>query len=232
MLAGAVFLITPWSEFLWRSVPLLERVQFPWRLFALVFTGIAVVAGCGVAIVRQPLARGIVVAVASLAAASLAISRPRPSIVEVPEPQSAADLGNDFFAPDLANEWLPRGAKALRVRREERQPVCGVGVEAAEYAYGVSGLSCRIQSREASHIVLPHYFFPLGWSATLDGNPATLRPNAAGLMQVDLPANAAGIIEVRWRTTPSKWIGLTISLASVMGFAGLLVWQRRGRSNR
>jgi hypothetical protein len=43
--AGAVFLMTPLSEPLWRWVPLLVTVQFPWRLGVVTSTGLAVLGG-------------------------------------------------------------------------------------------------------------------------------------------------------------------------------------------
>jgi hypothetical protein len=227
LLIAALLLITPWSEFLWRSAPLLERIQFPWRLFSLVYVGVAIVGGVAVASLRQAAARGLVATSVGLAAVGLAWSRPAPAIEEFQEPASAADLAGVYLAPDLANEWLPRGAKPLRIAAAARVPRCGPGAAATDYAFGHSGLTCRVTTREPSHVVLPHYYFPAGWRATLDEQPLALRPTAAGLMRVDLPAHASGVLTVRWHTTRSKWNGLALTTASLVTFAGLLFWYRR-----
>jgi len=232
LLLASLWLITPWSEPAWRLLPLLERIQFPWRLFSLVYFGIAVVAGCGVATMRRTSAQVLVTLVIGLTAGALAWGRPAPKIVEIHEPQSAEEIADEFFAPDIANEWMPRGAKVLKLSVAQRHPLNGPGVTTSDYQFGLAGIRCNVTTPKPAQVVLPHYYFPHGWIATLDSKPVALRPNSAGLMRIDLPTTSSGVLEIRWTTTPSKWIGLAITTATLLAFAGLLAWDRRRRPER
>jgi len=70
-----------------------------------------------------------------------------------------------------------------------------------------------------------------GWSASVNGQPASFQPSAEGLLAVDVPAGTPATIECRYRV-PGLLLGATLSGVT----AGLLVlatWQTRpGRARR
>ena len=222
---GSLFLITPQSSAIWDYLPLLERIQFPWRLLTLVSIGMAGMACLSVAGIRSThvqagLTLGLIAVITGLA-----VNRSNLRHESVPDIPIAASIADLFFAPDLANEWLPRGAKILRTPKTHRKPYSQESsAEIESYRILTGAITCHVKTDSAAMVVLPHYYFPLGWSAHFNGRTISLSHQQDGLMQVRLPAQADGILHIQWHTTRTKWIGVGISLAScLLGIIGV-VW--------
>ena len=67
--------------------------------------------------------------------------------------------------------------------------------------------------------MLPHFWFPVGWTATLDGAPVSLERTPLGLMRLSLAT--PGLLEVRFGATPGRWLGIAVSalVLAMMTFA-------------
>jgi len=216
------FLMTPASAAIWRSVRPLQRLQFPWRILSVLTVLLAMAAGAMLPWRFEKLRAAVVVLVI---AAMCALSR-RYTVYELDEqftaPGSVEELAARNFQPDLCDEWLPRGA-AKEIAAEVRAgPAPGGDCRIEHFTRTQGRLSCLVQTTGASHIVLPHYWFPVGWRATLAGRPVPLARDERGLMRIDLPAQSRGRLKVTFWRTPMRTAGLLVSAVALLAGIALL----------
>jgi uncharacterized membrane protein len=228
-----LFLMTPASRIVWEHLAVLQKVQFPGRALAVLTPAMACVIGAIGGTTRwdrRHAALGLLTL--ALAAWSLAHA-PLPRARRFVPVASAADIATGYFRPDLADEWLPRGATNVR-RHLARQPsVWGSGCALADFRREQGLLAVRVQGGPTGCIVtMPHFFFPVGWRATLDGSEgaATLGRTPNGLMQVRVAPGHGGALEVVFGMTPMRRLGWGVTaLAATVGLGVLaLLGRRRG----
>lgn len=221
---ASLFLISRQSAGLWDHLPLLGRIQFPWRLLSLVSVSMGGLAGLATFARRVTKLRSLVTLVLCGILAWTAATRAHPKPIRYSEPRTARDIADHFFAPDLADEWLPRDAQSFQMSLEQRQPMMQPPAKVSDYRSEQGVLACQLQTTAKSSVVLPHYYFPVGFAATLNGTAVTLKRTNLGLMRVDVPADFEGTLQVSWSTTPAKQAGLLVSLVTLL--VGLLALMR------
>lgn len=212
---GSLFLITPQSVWLWDHLPLLERLQFPWRLLSIATLTLAALAAAFLSMFYQPLSRWAAWFVLSTILIFPIASRPHYPTVPSREFRTASAIADQFFAPDLADEWLPVSAKRIVANRSQLHPVPGSDVTVSNYQLAQGLLTCDVETTNDSAVLLPHYYFPVGWVASLNNKPIELVAGRRGLMEARLPAKAKGQIRVQWTMTPARQLGLGLSLATL-----------------
>lgn len=213
-----LWLMTSSSRWVWEHVGLLGRMQFPWRLFSVSTTTLVFAAAAWPEWpwprVRAGAATMLVLGLLLCATNYLRL----PKAVPISLASSAAELVNVFYAPDRAHEWVPNGA-ALVLGRGNQQP-SAFGQGAVDSFRRVQGhLSCQVRADGATSIVLPHYYFPVGWQATLVGDPIPLSANRQGLMRIDLPPGSTGLLELRFHMTPWRRRGWYVTALSAVALA-------------
>jgi len=226
-----VLLMSPGSALVWRYAPLLHRLQFPWRILSVLTVLTAALAG---AVLPWRRAEYRTAAMAALVLAMFAFSWQYTAYRldrTVRLPQDAAALQVGFFAPDLCHEWLPRGAQIDISMQDAASPVAGEGCEVRDFQRRQGRLSCRVRARADSFVILPHYYFPVGFRATLSGRTLAIQPDNRGLMKIDLPAESEGVLEVTFSQTPMRTWGLIASAGCLAALLGLcLVYGRAERA--
>jgi hypothetical protein len=104
-----------------------------------------------------------------------------------------------------------------------------LAVTATRYAPGAIDLALDQPAPDGSALVVSENFYP-GWTATVDGRPATIGRADYTLIGVELPAGAR-TVSLRFDSAPyhvGKRITLAALLAALLGwFAGWLVDRRR-----
>jgi hypothetical protein len=160
---GTTWLMHASSRVVWEAFPLLPFLQFPWRFLVVLTVALAALGGCLALGGRVVLMAGL-----ALHGWTLWHVVPTPLLRDYLHPATARELATEFVAPDVADEWLPRGAARLRPPNVPTWPTCSgrCRVEGYERAAGV--LRADVVAEQPSDVVLPHYFFPVGWSATFD----------------------------------------------------------------
>lgn len=229
LLGANLFLMTPQSAWLWNTLPLLRRIQFPWRLLSFVSLAMAGLAGMSLQEINQRTWRGVSFTLLACLLLWPALSHSPPKLTRNVEPRSASEIAEQFFAPDLADEWLPRDAKNLRINPRTRRVISSPSAEVRDFQIQQTGLECTLKTREKSSVVLPHYYFPVGFSASLNGETIPLLSNPSGLMRVDVPAGYSGNLRVVWHTTRAKQLGAAISFLTAFIGTGLLIYGHRNR---
>jgi hypothetical protein len=212
----SVFLMTPYSRFLWDQIGLLQRLQFPWRLLAIVTVALAGVSGPALFFTpRRFRVFSAVVIISATWVPSLQYTARRPSM-QFEVPKTAADIAQGFVAPDLRGEWLPRGASTIFDQGVPTQASWHEGVAAGDCRREYARFSCDVETTAGGSITLPHYYFPVGWSASLAGEELTLSPDRNGLMTVRLPPGSRGALVVLFRMTPARRLGWLLTLAALV----------------
>jgi hypothetical protein len=218
----SVFLMHPASQAVWDTLPLLHRVQFPWRFLVVVTVATGALAGCVAAATRPLLALG----AAALLVVTLRL--PPPLLFRYPYPHRAADMVSFYVAPDFQHEWLPAGAWAIR--DPHVATLCTPGCTAALVERAQGRLQLAVDAAGTASVTVPHYYFPVGWHATLDGVPIALGATPEGLMRVAVPHG--GTLVITFHTTPAKRLGVLVSAVVLAGWGLAGILARGGNSAR
>jgi hypothetical protein len=215
----AAFMMGPASHPVWEALPFFHRVQFPWRLAVVVTVAVSALAGCTPAYARR-LGDMAMAATVWTSLSVIPYGRQYP-IVDTP-----AAIRATFVRSDAADEWLPRGArpfKADKVPREARCDPPDCRVERFEREPG--RLRAEVTTVGPASLVLPHYWFPVGWRATRDGVPLALVRTGDGLMRVEVPAGG-GVVDVTFSMTPKRRLGVAVSAVTLVLLLVLLAIPR------
>jgi hypothetical protein len=213
-----LFLMNSRSQWLWEHLPLLSRLQFPWRLFTLLTIALACLSSA-VFLFERAATRRLLAGVFIPLLFLQMLFNSQITAQPVNLPTTAAEIANVYVAPDIQNEWLPRGA--VDFGPGQWQPQASEGVEVRAFQRRQGQLLCDFAARRAGRLILPHYYFPTGWHATLDGQPISLQRTTQGLMAFAVPPTEQGRLEVRFTSTPARRAGLWISLLTVVASVGL-----------
>ena len=222
---GAALLVLALLAGVWPgfwSLPLIAKVQFPWRAMALGEFALVTVIGVAPALTPRRLA----LAGAALVFANPALLTTARMLAQPPAPVAAAAPAEALYTP----EYLPAGM--LRIERGMPVPKVGfdtlralplvAGAGASAEADPVSGaLALRLAPGPARTLIARRFYFP-SWQASCDGRPAAVHPiGPARLAAIDVPAGASSC-SLAIGLTPAERLGWWISLASGLALAAWL----------
>jgi uncharacterized membrane protein len=228
VLAACAFaFMLPWSAPVWRHLPLLPTIQFPWRLLAIVTVAAALLVACAAARLadsRAPVvARGLAAAALLLFAANLLVSWLdilAPSTLDSVE---AARRAADRERQDVT-EYLPRDA-FRRPKGDEpalhvpRATTLAPGGKVDVAAWEPTRRMLVVRTPQASRLRVGTFFYT-GWRATVDGESVPIIVGPYGVIEIGVPAGQH-LVEVRFESTLLRQAGLALSLTS--GLA-LVAW--------
>jgi hypothetical protein len=224
------FLMTPASAPIWEIARPLQRLQFPWRIFSIVSVLAGFAAGCQLIWfnrrVHALLAAFIVLVLFALSFEYTTFRLDS----RFSTPANAHELLNENFAPDLRNEWLPITANANVPMSLRSVPIQGPGVIVSGFKREQGLLTCQVRTDQSSFVILPHYYFPVGWSALFQDSPIALKHDHLGLMKVELPANTEGELLITFHGTPMRKIGLWVAFTALLITIGLYLSLRNAYS--
>jgi hypothetical protein len=228
---GSTLLLLRVSEPLWQLIPLLPKIQFPWRILTLLTLGLS---GLGAVWVLgagklQSIAVGLLLAL-------LVWSYPNKSlrVESFPLPARPADLAQMNYAPDRENEWVPRGARTFPVLLPQApgyppNPYREIATSATDcqadgFERSQSRLVVDIDASPGCVVTLPHYYFPVGWTASLAGREIPIE-NQEGRMALRFPDGARGNVVLIFGHTPARRAGLWVSFLTLIVLTGLVAWE-------
>lgn len=223
------------SEPIWRALPLLQTIQFPWRLLGAM--GVLTAWLVGLTLGRPPpgtrLPRAALWLVALPIGAAFALSVQQIYTSYHPYGPWMEDRRQwDRTEGVPAREYVPRDvAYGEQLHRMTFDPslreVSRRGdAEVRWQQWTPHTRRARVRAGAAGvTLVLPIFRFP-GWEATVDGAPASIDgANARKLIEVTVPAGTHELV-VRNRPPASRRTGTWISLAGLLA-ALLLAWRPR-----
>ena len=245
---GYVFMNTPTSAPLWRSIPLIGYTQFPWRLLGLASMLLACMTGMGALMLWRALPAGTwrwlllsgIVIVLSLYGLPWSFTAYHDAI-EASDMRDAQRFERESGKAALGSytEYLPRTADLalldplrLAGRYAESDVIArleasdSLTIEAATW-HG-TGAELRLSSKTAQTLVFDWLYVP-GWRATLDGRSLAVSPSPAGLVALDAPA---GEFELNLRLQPTtiQSVAGIISGIGASVLIALLLWRRTSES--
>ncbi|MHB0875581.1 MAG: 6-pyruvoyl-tetrahydropterin synthase-related protein [Anaerolineae bacterium] len=206
---AAIGWLLQWSASapLWRHLPLLGFLQFPWRLMGLFWLGWSLLLGMGLesAAEKWPRIRRYSAAVAVATVACLAVA----GMARLPTATVAAANGREWqvemWRHDVAigqvgatwtAEYVPiwvsvdRSAVPGDPVATDRPPQYALptGTTVVPESVGYGRTIVRVTAGEPLRLSLHGFYFP-GWVATIDGRPVATEPYTdLGLLSVGVPA--------------------------------------------
>lgn len=232
-IALCTFMMSEVSQGIWAKIEPLQRLQFPWRLQTLTTILMAALAG---AVPQLPWRFVRFALVAGVVATALGFSRDYTEyqvLARLRVPPTAESLIDSYIAPDVRNEWMPKGASLDVGRLRRRLPDSQGDVVVSNYQLRQGQLTLRVDSGAGGAVRLPHYYFPVGWRASLDGQPLKLDADAFGLMRIEIPQSAHGLLKVNFTMTPMRRWGLIVSgLTLMLGALFCVLYARRLKSSQ
>jgi hypothetical protein len=234
-------LMLPLSLPVWDNLPLVEFIQFPWRLLGPATLLLAVLAGAGIARLperwRWPGAvlsgtAMLLLALPWLFPGSLErLADPTPPAVIEHEMETGAlgtTAAGDYLPVQVAQ--LPPADRLLPLYQTAApnyliprldQTRLPVEVAILEANYGLTEATIRYRSEAAFTAVFHWFYFP-GWRAELNGRAHPFgASDPEGLIQLDLPAGEHslhlkfGSTPLRRAATAVSWLSLLLLLATV-----------------
>lgn len=240
-LATAVytFLMTAASTPVWANLPLIEYVQFPWRLLGPAALMLALLAGASVdAVMRQSSSGSLhfVIAAGFITALVLADltwldmrycpGLAAPTVADI----QAFERDSVTIGTTAKGEYLP-----LTVTYLPEEPVTTPFLPLPETAVLQSVTANPLRYQAAIHAMEPftltaNVFDYAGWQAAVDEQSVTITPEVGtGLITIPVPAGDH-TIDIRFGSTPLRSRADLISLVSLILLVLLMVSKRRLRS--
>lgn len=218
-------------------VPLAGYIQFPWRLLTLVGLATAILAGALVELAptrfgARPLVALLVIGLSTYAA--IAQLAPRKVYPDDRYLAAGGALASELADLGVATTWfgelLPTSVPYAGRGPLRRAVLYGDGLDPT----GADPADLRVEVLEwtptgvRAHVVaerpdvlLVHQFFYPGWSATIDGAPAPVRPGGRlGVLALDVPSGSHDV-ELRFGWTTPRLVGLWVSVGALGGLVAL-----------
>lgn len=212
----AIFAMTEYSVSIWRYVPLLGNIQYPWRLLMVPM----IATGYLAAMLTSLLPRWVMVGLAILAF-TLSFSYMKPVTYERRDDahylsrreftDGTSSLGNSFstiWTGWKKDRFVDRFEKPddLTIRVTRNTPL----------SYEISA-NARIDATLSFNIL----YFP-GWKAYIDGKKITISYQADGIIHVNMPSGEH-TLSVRFEETPLRLLANGISLVSLFSIFAFLL---------
>jgi hypothetical protein len=255
----AVFAMTPAAKSVWDALPLVNLLQFPWRLLALTTVSLALLAGAGASWLRDSAqdyhpdpeettrseSFGSIspyVYVVGLVIVLASFPYTRPELVPI-RPQDESPLNIiEFEAKHPDMRGMTRWSERLPVEADSPLPAQYLAGEPLARAAIVAGQGtvreqesssasafARVQADSPVRLRFYTHYFP-GWRATVDGQPVEIQPDAPnGLIGLDLPAGEHQV-QLRFTATPVRSVGAALSIVALLIIAVLWVVDPRRRN--
>ncbi|MGE5603148.1 MAG: 6-pyruvoyl-tetrahydropterin synthase-related protein [Nitrososphaerales archaeon] len=235
----ALFLMTPAAQAFWDSFPLVDLIQFPWRLLAVTVFTFALLAGFGACALDRPGETGfyaanpfVYVVALVLIVSSLPFARPQIVSLRPQDETPLAVLDFEMNFPDMRavtvwSQRLPTNADSpLIAQYLAGQPlqraaiVAGAG-EILEQSARALAAQARVRADGPVALRFYTYYFP-GWRATVDGRPVEIRADGPnGLIGLDVPTGVHDV-QVAFGTTLPRIAGQLLSGVGVLLLAILV----------
>ena len=246
--AGCLYLTLPISTWIWESVPLLQFLQFPWRMLGLATFSLAFLAGFGTEtilnFIRAPFIRSLVpallVGLSVLYIFPWQYSNYYSSIDQSIFGMTKFESDSGYLGTTSTAEYLPIQVDSLPsdsqikkahsgVKLQTDELPVGAAVEAADYRPLTYDLI--LNSNKPFKAKFNTFYFD-GWRAWIDDESAPIVvTDDEGLISIDIPAGRHEL-HVHFAQTPVRLISRLITLVSLF-LIGTMIWviRRRGAAD-
>ena len=224
-LLSAILMLNVSAPF-WNLVPLVDVIQFPWRLLSLVVFASAILA----AFVIQKSNQGQIVALIIILAAviSTAVYTKPKAFVERPDSFYSTNEGTTTVRDEYMPIWVfekPdfRADQKIEIYQGDAR-IISQQIRPAKYNF-------TIESSSSNKVKVNTIYFP-GWQVDVDGTRQTTDyRNKYGLITFELKKGRHEVI-IKYGKTPVHLISEIVSLLSFFGIGGYLLylWRKQNSS--
>jgi len=232
-LAGifSFFMISRASEFVWRLVPVLQQIQFPWRwLSPLSVLGVSSFALAIYAFVRDggKLVRPVVYAGILIVLASLIYDWTQTIVWAGGQTRSEFQHRIDnLMEPPFAEYWRPVWAKEAALLNRSQVSIDGRDPDIETWETETRKFT--ISEGKAGQARIGTYYYP-HWRAEVNNIPTTVEINKEGVMIVAIPAERSEVT-LHFDEPARNVMALFVSVSSWFVTLFLLFWSMRRRAN-
>jgi hypothetical protein len=235
----------------WRLLPEMTFLQFPWRLLAVL--GCVFGAGCALALRRYQVAIPLSIALSLLIAAVSAPLALRPfrqgcEIDDFPQQRlvlfashhgvgptdeyTPTEADNDQLRWDDPSWWLSSNANAPGPHTVPNPAATILDYDQPppleQTVSGQAPTHLQLDLPYPQWLILNLRDYP-AWNILVNGRKATHMQRDDGLVALSLPSGASDI-EVRWRRLPDVWLGDGVTLCALVTFGWIVMRSRRIRA--
>jgi hypothetical protein len=215
-----IFLMTPYSDPLWRLLPLSEFVQFSWRLLALAALLSSIMGG--LVVERLNLRGKTALVLCLLVVLSSYNFIGLRGAIDFDEgelsPQGVRDFNTGLT---YRGEYLPRGAKMLPIKTRRVEAVEGPAVITA-IKEECKSLEFEVTVPSDSTLRIETYYFP-GWTAYVDGAKTEIQKDENGLLLLKVPPGRHSVL-VRFEDTEIRRFANILSVVALFVLIGISVY--------
>lgn len=211
----SVFFMLPVSRPVWEIIPLFSYVQYPWRFLAFAVFGISVVVGQAVYVFRARIFRfttaalliGLVIAVESKRfVPQYTYDRPAGDFETREEIRfRVSRISDEYLPPDVPRPQKPEEVISDTIAQS---PLYTMELQQQSDTYG----KFRFDTRTGAPVKINTAYFP-GWRYIVNVTEATPVVEN-GLPVINIPKEDS-VLQMRFKNTPVRAIGNTISLLSL-----------------
>ena len=231
----SLFFATAAARWAWELLPVLQKVNLPWRLLEPLSASAAVASAAAAAVLARPgaaapLRAGGAILLAGIGLFGLVFDG---SLSAANGKITAAECRAAI--PQFARKeayFLPKGARHASEMAETPPLACDQPCGVAVVEHAPSRRRIRVAAQTPVHLAVRTYYFP-GWTARIvDGGSTERLPIGAepgtGRIVVEVPPGDH-VIELRFGSTPPRLAGGAISVLSLGAWA-IWIGARRRRS--
>ncbi len=214
----SVFLIHPRSEFIWRLIPPLEYLQFPWRFLMLIILSTSFLSGSIFTLVKNKKVWWVMVILVVLF--NFSYFRPE-RFLSVTDSELLTGAHWDKQIKRSIYDYLPIFAKEPPAELAESPYEILTGeAQISNFMKGTDWINFDIDVKEHTILRLSQYYFP-EWIVKIDGKEANIdyENNNLGLMTLII-GEGKHQVEAYLQDTPIRIISNWMTVA---GFSGLVL---------
>lgn len=216
------FLMSDVSKIIWTRIPLIDVIQFPWRLLSLIVFISAILAAILVDSYKNPKIASLLIIVASVIS-TLTLTTPK-TFVNFPD----VYYQTNEDSTTARDEYLPIWVKAKLPGRANDKFVKNENYSLSEEQIKPVNYTAKISTAQDTEVTVNTIYFP-GWSAKVDGSHVPVSyQNPYGLINFKLPKGDHQVI-INYKETPVNLLLDTVSLAGLIitGFFYIFSWRKQ-----
>ena len=218
----SVFFMLPVSSFLYRLLPYMNFIQYPWRFLNISLFALSLgIAPLFYNMKNKFQAISAFLIIFSIQGVNLKYFNPR-----TVHPFDEADYKNPvnlkFTISRISDEYLPPGINIPQTARD--LPGSSLPATPEMPVYELTGTTVfkkfMVDKKETGPVVTKMAYFP-GWQAKIDSSAVRV-VNREGLIALHVPAGKH-ILELEFKNTPVRFTGNAISISSIVLLLYLLL---------
>ncbi len=217
----SIFLISPFSAYIWKNIPLIDIIQFPWRILSLIVFIIAVFSAYLIDKIGKNFLWILITTTAILS--TFIYSKPDKFIQ-----REEGFYTTNESSTTVKDEYLPLWVKENPTSRTNEKTIVSDDSNIINKSIGTLMYSITINNKQESLVQINTIYFP-GFKARLDGKNVPIEyNNLNGVMQIKLPKGTHNVI-INFGKTPVHLASEIISLLALTlaGVLFLYTWRKQ-----